>query len=272
MPEAAPRKTERVLVTCDTSPLGTAALDAAASLARHLDAELAGLFVEDINLLRMATLPFAREYALASAAVRPVASGELERTLRQQADALRGALSRAAQTLSVPWSFQVVRGALLDSVLEAMRAPDLVVFGHTGQFAVVPGIRQAPAQSRPHSAEAVPRQPILTIYDGSPAADRALTAAQTLAQVHRTNVVVLVQAEEAATVASLRARAMAQFAGSRVGVHFHRLPARDCSAIKNIVETHHAAALLWHGVETADDKRSLAILVDALKCPVVLVT
>ena len=59
--EAASR---RILVAIDTSPHGSAALEAAARLATELRAELEGLFIEDINLLRLAGLPFAREIQL----------------------------------------------------------------------------------------------------------------------------------------------------------------------------------------------------------------
>lgn len=261
----------RIVVTCDTSPLGTAAIDAAAALARRMDAQLAGLFVEDINLLRMASLPFAREYALASAMVRRMEAGELERVLRLQADALRTALSRAAQALAVPWSFQVVRGALLDSVLEAMHGADLAVFGHTGQFAVATAATVA-AGAEPRAGAIAAAQPILTLYDDTPAADRALAAAQALAQGHRTGLVVLVIAHDSATAQALRERAAIQLQGGRANAHFHVLRSRDYDAIRKAVQTHHAAALLWHGAQTPDERKTLAMLVDALKCPVILVT
>ena len=270
MADATLLRNSRILVTCDASPLGVAALEAAAALARRLDAELAGLFVENINLLRMAELPFATEYALISAAARRVESGEIERALRQQADAARGALSRVAHALSVPWSFQVVRGALLDSVLQAMRQPDLAVFGHSGQFVVAPDARSATA--RPRAVVGAWAQPILTLYDASSAAQRALAAAILLAQAHHTSVVVLVTAADAATISGLRARAAVHLEGSQVAVRFQNLPACDTQAIQKAAAGNHAAALLWHGVQTPDERKTLAALVDALKCPVVLVS
>lgn len=265
MPKGRLTDPARILVTCDTSPLGTAAIDAAAALARRMDAELAGLFVEDINLLRMAALPFAREYALASAMARRMEAGDVERALQQQADALRTALSRAAQALAVPWSFQVVRGALLDSVLEAMHEADFAVFGHTGQFAVT-------ASGRPHAETIAAARPVLTLYDGTLTADRALAAAQALAQGHHTDLVVLVIARDNVAAKALRERAATLLQGSRGHAHFHSLRSREYDAIRKAVETHHAAALLWHGTQSADEKKTLSMLVDALKCPVILVS
>ena len=48
----------RILVALDASAHSHAALAAAVALAARLHAEIEGLFVEDINLLRLAELPF----------------------------------------------------------------------------------------------------------------------------------------------------------------------------------------------------------------------
>lgn len=270
MPESSPPPDKRIFITWDSSPLGAAALDAAAALARRLNAELAGLFVENSNLLRLAELPFAREYTLASAAARKFETGELKRAMRLQAETARGALSRAAQNLSVRWSFQVVRGALLDSVLDAMGEPDLAVFGHTGQYVVRPDtVKGSTAQ---HSHVTAPRQQILAIFDESRAADRTLTAANLLAQLHHTDVVVLLIAEDAAALSRLHTRAAAQLEKNGTGARFHVLPERDTRAIRSVADSYHAAALLWHGVQSPDERKALATLVDTLKCPVVLVS
>jgi nucleotide-binding universal stress UspA family protein len=188
----------RIVITCDASPLGEAALGAAVALARQLDSELAGLFVENANLLRMAELPFSREVVLAGVQSRRVEASVLERTLRRQAQAVRDALSRVAHEGDLPWSFRVVRGALLDSVLAAMREADLAVFGYAGQYAFEPGTR--PATARVPSIGL--RQPILVIYDGSAKAARAMRIASALARVHRTEVFVLLAAPDADTARS----------------------------------------------------------------------
>lgn len=257
----------RILITCDASPLGEAALDAAVALARQFDGELAGLFVENVNLLRMAELPFAREVALSGARSRRVEVDALERTLRRQADAARDALSRAAHALDLPWSFQVVRGTLLDSVLAAMREADLAVFGYAGQYAANPAA--IPAATRAPTIR--PHQPIMVIYDDTAQAARALGVAGSLARMHRTGVFVLLIAPDAGAAQCLRERAGAQLE-SGISVQFQSIRSRDVQAIRKAADAHHAAALLWHGAESTLDRRTLATLVDALKCPVVLVS
>ena len=57
---------KRILVALDASAANRTALQTAALLASELQAELQALFVEDINLLRLAELPFAREVVFGS--------------------------------------------------------------------------------------------------------------------------------------------------------------------------------------------------------------
>ncbi|MFW5810637.1 MAG: universal stress protein, partial [Thermodesulfobacteriota bacterium] len=51
----------RILVALDASPASLEGLKTAAELAERLNAELYGLFVEDIDLLRAVELPFVTE-------------------------------------------------------------------------------------------------------------------------------------------------------------------------------------------------------------------
>ena len=55
-------------------PLGTQ-IEALAERARALDAELIGLFIEDIEMLRFAAMPFACEIGTGESAASPSGSG-----------------------------------------------------------------------------------------------------------------------------------------------------------------------------------------------------
>ena len=66
---------DRVMVALDSTKQSQAALKAAAELAARLNVELIGLFVEDINLLQLASLPFAREIVYGSETKRSFSSG-----------------------------------------------------------------------------------------------------------------------------------------------------------------------------------------------------
>lgn len=268
----------RVLVTFDTSPLGQAALEAAAGLASGLGAELAGLFVEDINLMRMAQLPFARELGLSSAAVRRVEAAQLERALRLQAERVRTALAEAARELQLQWSFQVVRGAVFNAVFDSVRELDLVVFGKTSY-----GIPEKRGRTMPQSAAggeagrptalvtSLSPRPVIALYDRSPAALRALAAALALARTTRTELVLLIVAADAESFVALRGQAEAWLAQHGQAARYLWLPTRDAAAIGQAVRAQSGAALLWYGEETPADWRAFSTLVGALDCPVVLV-
>ena len=78
----------RILVALDASRESDAALAAAAELAQQLDAELMGLFIEDIDLLNLAALPFSREVAVLSLSGRGLDPERVARELRSKAAAI----------------------------------------------------------------------------------------------------------------------------------------------------------------------------------------
>jgi len=254
----------RVIVSCDASPLGESAIAAAAALARRLDVELKGIFVEDINLIRSASLPFTREVTSATALARRMPPGELQQLLERQAQSVRGVLAQAASALSLQWTFQVVRGAPLVSVLDAMQVLDLAVFGHLGRFAT-----QLAASAAPPA-----RQPVMVVYDGSPAAERALDAAAALADGMRCGLVVALL-DTAGNAAALRAQArerLERHHPKHSPALFLAIKHRNADAVGQAAETCAPAVLLWGGVARDADRATLSTLVDALRCPVVLVT
>ncbi len=126
----------RVLVVLDASTDTYEALEAATTLAARLEAEVMGLFIEDVNLLRLAALPFAREIGLGSHS-RRLAPEEMERRLRARARAARTRLAAQARQARIQWSFEVRRGEWRETLETSTLEADLLVLGEfTG--AVVP--------------------------------------------------------------------------------------------------------------------------------------
>ena len=114
MNEIAPSPRPRhILVALDASPHSVAALMAAAELAALMEAELEGLFVEDINLLRLCGLPFGREIGSYSATARRLDNAGVERQLRALADTIEAVMARITATSAVPWRFSVRRGPVV---------------------------------------------------------------------------------------------------------------------------------------------------------------
>lgn len=94
-------------------------LEAVVALARGMDAELLGLFVEDLDLLRFAALPFAHEIGGASAARRRLDPASLERDLRAHAAEAERRLAGVAARVQVPSIFRVTRGVVHAELLAA---------------------------------------------------------------------------------------------------------------------------------------------------------
>ena len=122
----------RIVVAIDASPQSLSALDTAAQIAAHLQIELAGLFVEDINVLKTAALPFTREVNRLSGDVHPVDQERIVRQLKSQARQAQVALEKVALQRQVKFSFRVVRGRVTQELEAATEEVDLVALGRTG--------------------------------------------------------------------------------------------------------------------------------------------
>lgn len=180
----------RILVALDVSPDSLAAAEVAAELAVLLRAELVGIYVEDAELLHLSASPLAREVDLLTTSLRALEAPNVEQQLRVQAGRARRQLERIAGRAGIPWSFRVARGVVAAEILSAAAEVDLVSVGRIGWT-----FRPRPHLGRTARAllcerrgltlllgRRVPiRPPIVVLYDGSEAAERALAAARELA-------------------------------------------------------------------------------------------
>jgi hypothetical protein len=122
----------RIVVSMESAAQDRAALEAAADIAARLQAELIGLFIEDIDLLHFAALPFAREVGFPSATRRPLDVSAMERSLRSLAGEARRALAEIAGRMPLRWSFRVARGSTSVELLAAAAEADLLVARASG--------------------------------------------------------------------------------------------------------------------------------------------
>lgn len=125
MTPPAPR-TRTVVLALDRRA-GDWALETALTLASQMQAHLAGLFVEDVDLLRLAGLPFAQEIMAFNAQSRPLGVEALELTLKEQAQLLQRQLAQEAEARRIEWSFSVVRDRLLRAAHAAAGDADLYI-------------------------------------------------------------------------------------------------------------------------------------------------
>ena len=190
------RRVERIVVAIGGEALAARALETAALLAKGLETPLAGLLVEDEQLLRLADLPSSLEMGFPSALLRPVDRTEIERSLRLRAETARRMLAEIAARLAVQWSLEVVRGDLLREALGRALPDDLVVVWRGARYG------DAFFRARIHAVQPRPRRgPIALLVDEGEPDRGALSAAHALARELGSDVLTLVAAPapEAAT-------------------------------------------------------------------------
>jgi hypothetical protein len=192
-----------ILVALDLSPNSEAAWAAAAELASALHLELRGLYVEDINLLRLCGFSFGVEYGSFTARPNRMQQNHLEREFRLQASLLRKIMADIAGQNRIAWSFQVVRGAVTDQLLGRVGRSPGKRTGSTAQAIAHRAARPVVFQSRRRSLHG----PYTVLYTGTPAAGRALALAADLSAQEAGVLRVLVTADEltAAAQATLQA-------------------------------------------------------------------
>ncbi len=210
----------RVVVALDASAPSLEAARTAAQLARALGAELVGIFVEDVNLLRLAGLPFAQQMPAPGGLARPFRREALEAELRALAAWARESLAREAGTVHVSWSFEVRRGSLPDEVLASAGRFDVLVVGARGHSARArPGATAQAAAGRAGSTVVVQGRTaragrgVLAAFDGSPESESAVAAAAAVAQ---DDLAVACLAADAAGAARLAERVEALLPGQRI--------------------------------------------------------
>jgi nucleotide-binding universal stress UspA family protein len=277
---------ERILVALDTSTDSISALEAAAKLASVLRAELVGLFVEDINLLHLAMLPFTYEIERATGVPRHIDRDSMERDLQLQASQARRVLARAATRAELRWSFQVVRGEVKSEILKAALEADLLTLGRVSRSHLsrpaLGSTARAVIESGPGfvilggPSKAVD-QPMMVTFDGSRAGSLALVAAAKLAAMGETDlVVVLIRNDPADTAEPItdlakQCEAILHEQSYHKEPDFRRISSQQTMSLIKIAVDTDCSLLVLGGDSPLLQGAALQEMLDALKCPVMLV-
>lgn len=272
----------RILVALDASPASFTALETAAELAQALQAELVGLFVEDINLVRMAALSFSQEVGLFSATRRQLSSLSIERQLRSQANRARQALAAMAERAGVNWSFQTTRGVVSAELLAAALDADMIILGRTGGAPL--GRRrhigstartiliQTPGLTLLLQPGARLQLPLLLLYDGSAVARKALRATAQLVQGRKNgHISVLLVATDPGQVQSLQQEVAAELAGWGLEAHYTWHSQVTAQQVAQAVQVEGCRMLVIPGDGSSLDQDAIFSLLNRIDCPVLLV-
>lgn len=201
-----------ILVGLDASQMSTAVLHTAVRLSAFLKADITGLFVEDMNLIRLAQLPFSSEVRYLTAGTRPLHQEQMQQVLHSHATWLRYEFGQTARERAVKWDFRVARGFVSQELLAAADQSDLLIVGrlssHRGVHqrvgsTALTAVQQATSSVLVVSPEADFSRPIALLYDGSMAAAYALPVALSLAQLSK-QLVIHIRAQDDREAARIR--------------------------------------------------------------------
>lgn len=187
-PEPQPSARGRVLVLIDGSRMSYAALEAAAEIAGKRGADILGVYVEELNLVRSAGYGFSREVGSLSGISRPLDPGILQQRMQRLADRARAALATAVKQSGGRGALSVARGRVIDEVLALAGPDDLLVLGRAGWSSPAGAqlgstarglIRQSPGQVLLWCEHKLPRQNRVVVFlnDHDKANHRAALAA-----------------------------------------------------------------------------------------------
>lgn len=122
--------TNLVMVTIDQQGYLAPTLELGITLAVINHCSLHGLFIEDTDLLRVASLPFAREVSLLSAQSRALDYQRMLSSFNAIGRQFRKTLEQHAQQSSLDWSYRSVRGHRHHTALQESTTASFLIMGH----------------------------------------------------------------------------------------------------------------------------------------------
>ncbi|MFO7742073.1 MAG: universal stress protein [Anaerolineae bacterium] len=271
---------ERIVVALDPSAHSLAALEAAARMASRLGAELVGLFVEDINVRRLADLPFGREVGFFSASCRRVETQQLSRQLRVQAGTVRRRFRIATRSIATRCTFREVRGPVPREVLKAAAEADMVILGkgawspfETERLgaAVRDVLSHVAASTLVLIAETHVELPMRVVYDGTRLGEKAVATAAELAADVDGHLMVFLLADDPEEASRLEEAVRRRLADAELEVSFQTLTEASVSRLAYLVAHEERGMLILPaGAEALGGKAVLDFL-DETRAPVLLI-
>ncbi|MEZ5773203.1 MAG: hypothetical protein R3D33_00385 [Hyphomicrobiaceae bacterium] len=202
------------------------ALAAAIRLARGLEAEMRSHFLEDQELISLASLPCAREVSFSGRRTGAVSLERLRRELALASASVEREIARLARLASIPFQFGILREERWQAIESACRSGDVLVFAEpmTGEDA-----ERAAACVLAHDSGGVlgcvcigpqarrEQGPVLVVLDAVATADRLIERASLVARAAGGGVTLAVAAETAEERRAIAEAARAALAGKVSG-------------------------------------------------------
>lgn len=222
----------RIVVTLDAIEVSEQALEHAVQLADRMGAFLEGIFVEDIDLIEISSLPFARELRPVSRSENVINLVRMEQELRALARRAERRLSEQAARHNVTWSFRIWRGSIDNDLLAADLEADVLALSRLG----APLKRSTAVCKRSAS--------VTLLFTGSEASTRALDIAKKLASDPDRELVILLPVADKEEALRLQESAADQLQGLAASAHFVQMAERSIGELLEILADANSAVLI----------------------------
>jgi nucleotide-binding universal stress UspA family protein len=249
----------RIAITLDAFELSAHALEQAVRLAERMNAQLEGIFIEDIDLIQIAELPFLREVRTSSRSEDVISPGRMEQELRALARRAERLLSEHATRHNVTWTFRIWRGSIDTDLLAADVEAD--VFALTRLGSALTRSRILPARCTAVSV----------LFSGTEASFRALDTAVSLATDPQRQLNILLSARDEAGREQLQQQASERLGKQADNAHFIHLHDGSIADLLDILSDTHSAVLIMERNSKLLQSATLRQSLNSLDCPLLIV-
>lgn len=260
----------RVLIALDAMQENASALETAIALAAHRQSELMMLFIEDMNLVNLAGLPFASEIDRISATERKLNSTQMTRTFRSQVQRLTRQLDQMTRQKNVPYSLKIVRGHYMQEALSAFEVMDVLFMCRTVGKYSRRSMEQALVRQKQESLYHVSSNAVWLLYNDTPAIERAFSLASDIAAATQRNLVVMIYGDED-RVSQVKQQ-ISQYGVRDIAInYFIFAPTVQEDAIIEILRSRQCEMLVLPVGPEGEEQRKADRFVEGLEIPVVVV-
>jgi hypothetical protein len=248
-------KVLQILLALDAASHNVDALQTAISLASQLQAELIGLFIEDMDLLRSANLPFASEIVAESGEERLITTDYIERALRAWSTQVQAQLTREARKANIKCTFRTVHNRRIETLLSETGESNLLIISHSRHQLFTP-IRKSDV--------------VYLLFDGSSEAHHGVAIASEMALKGLQHVVLI---DSCSGEVEYSAKKAADWL-TRHGVHVltQKLQGDPDKSLPPLLKKYPAALLLVPAHFPSQQAPDILVkLQNKLNCPVVIV-
>jgi hypothetical protein len=245
----------RIVLALDAAARDPAALDTLAEIARELDADPTALIVQDVDLLRLARLPFARELGALTAAVRPLTAERVEATLRAQARRAERLLLDALKPHEQRLSLRFTQGKIVREAMAAAFDADFVLFS---------AARPPPRTDAPRRP--VRRRSIVLILEDAPLPVRPLQVAAQLQRLLGATLSIVVAGTSEAVFSRVRSEVAERLPPGSGPALFRRVPVAERLVVARAAVAEHATLVVLSGDARLGREEDLTTMLHELGC------